>query len=125
MGSHLLVIHFLKGVYNLRPLASRYQPNWDVDFVLKFLRNLSLVKCIDLKQLTFKTIMLMLLVSAKSGQSLHSFNIKDLKIKKHSIIFNITALHKETRHDTNLKLLQFHSYTPDMKLCVYKPCIVL
>lgn len=118
IGSHPLIRRFLKGVYNLRPSMSRYQQTWDVDIVLKYLKSLSPVNCLNLKQLTFKTIMLMLLVSAKRGQSLHSLDIRNLNIKKHCIVFQITALHKETRPGTNLKPIEFRSYAPDKRLCV-------
>jgi len=40
IGQHPTVSRFLKGVFNLRPLAPKYTTTWDVDTVLDYLNDL-------------------------------------------------------------------------------------
>ena len=64
VGSHPIVIRFMKGIYNLRPPVSRYVKTWNVNIVLNKLRNLSPVKYISLKVLSMKLAMILCLVLA-------------------------------------------------------------
>ena len=49
-GFNVTVVRFLRGVFNLRPLKSRYCKTWDVSKVLTYLQKLSPVKYISLKR---------------------------------------------------------------------------
>ena len=118
-GCHPLIVRFLKGVFNLRPTTSRYTETWDVELMLTYLKNkLSPAKYLDLKLLTFKTIMLMLLVSAKRGQAIHGLDLSNMVTNKNNITFHGSALSKESRPRKPLEPLVFHAYPPDKRLCV-------
>lgn len=67
--SHPLIVHFMKGVFNLRPLNARYTGFWDVNIVLNYLLSLSPAKDISTKQLTPIFCMLMALISAQRAQT--------------------------------------------------------
>ena len=54
-------------IYVNRPPVSRYQSSWDVDGVLQFLKSLSPGKQLSLKDLTLKSVMLILLISCQSA----------------------------------------------------------
>ena len=74
VGSHPLVIRFLKGLYNLRTPVSRYCEVWDVNQVLDYLKTLSLL----VKQLTLKLVMLIALTTASRSQSVYCLSIENM-----------------------------------------------
>ena len=75
LGYHPLISRFLKGVFNLRPPIPRYTHIWDVRPVLNYLRSLSPIQMLSLKQLTIKLCMLLALVSTQRCQTLHKLRI--------------------------------------------------
>ena len=70
-GTHPIVIRFMKGVFNSRPTKPRYPYTWDVDKVLNYLKTLSPVRQLSLKDLTLKLRMLIVLTNAARVQSVH------------------------------------------------------
>ena len=83
VGSLPLVSRFMKGVYKDSPPTPRYQSTWDVQLQPVFLTYLSRnpPEKLDLKSVTLKMKMVMLiaLISDKSGQSLHMLDIGCMK----------------------------------------------
>ena len=77
-GSHLTVTRFLKGIFESRPTAPRYAETRDVGKVLSFLQTIPTSDNVLLKDLTLKTVMLVSLVSAQQGQTIHYFNLDDM-----------------------------------------------
>ena len=75
VGCHPLVSRFMKGIYKGSPPTPRYQSTWDVQPVLTYLASINSVDKLDLKMLTLKLVMLIALVSAQRGQSLHILDI--------------------------------------------------
>ena len=88
IGKHPLVIRFLRGVYNLRPTLPRYTHTWDVDKVLSFLRKLSPVKYLSLKDLTLKLCMLIALTNAARIQSLHLLSVNSVQKFSSEFVFH-------------------------------------
>ena len=76
VGTHPLVVRFMRGVFNMRPTLPRYKEIWDVSKVLLYLKSLPPVKQLTLKMLTLKLVMLIALVTAARGQSLHLLDIR-------------------------------------------------
>ena len=70
VGQHRLVVRFLKGAFNLRPVLRKSTVIWDPDIVLVYLRKLSPVMGIPLKILSFKLAALIWLLTGQPGQSL-------------------------------------------------------
>ena len=73
-GAHPTVTRFLKGVFESRPTVSRYTETWDVGTVLRHLKTIPNAKDATLKDLTLETVMLVSLVSAQRGQTIHMVN---------------------------------------------------
>jgi hypothetical protein len=71
----------LKGVFETKPALPRYTCIWDVEIVLKYLKNLGPNTELTLKLLTLKLVMLLGLLSGQRCQTLHSLNIEDKGIK--------------------------------------------
>ena len=93
-GSHPLVVRFLRGVYNSRPSLPRYTEIWDIRIVLDKLREMSPASTLALKEVTYKLVMLIALVSAQRGQTIHLLNIKNMNKTGSSYSFTITELTK-------------------------------
>ncbi len=66
----------MKGTYRSTPPTPRYKTTWDVQLVLTHLSSFPPVADLrPLELLTLKTIMLVALVTAQRGQSLHMLDI--------------------------------------------------
>ena len=92
VGSHPIVIRFMKGIYNLRPPVSRYVQTWDVNIVLNKLRNLSPVKYISLKVLSMKLAMILCLVLAGRTQLLYLLTIEIMLKEQNLMLYSIVII---------------------------------
>lgn len=117
IGSHPLVVRFMKGVYNLRPAKSRYVYTWDISVVLSYLRKLSPVNSLSLKVLTLKLVMLLALTLASRTQSLHLLSIEDMKKGFSSYILIYSGLLKQFKSGRNNPVAEIFAYPPDRRLC--------
>ena len=101
IGSHPLVERFLKGVFNLRPLVPRYKKVWDVSIVLRFLKTLSPVASLSLKNLSLKLVMLL------------------MSTYDSSIVFTFSKPLKQSNPRTQVKPMVLKAHTYDESLCVF------
>ena len=83
VGSHPLVIHFLKGVFNTRPTLPQTNVTWDPQVVLDYLQTLSPTKQLSLKRLTLKMVMLLWSVTGQRGQSIQLIDRANLTVGEH------------------------------------------
>ncbi len=120
VGTHPLVSRFIKGVFALRPPKPRYSEVWDVRIVLNYLRSLSPMKLLGLRDLTLKLCMLIALTSAQRCQTLHLLDIRNMQITKNKITFYVDKLLKQSRPGHHGLALEFTAYPPDRRLCVYR-----
>lgn len=116
-GQHHVVIRFMKGVFNLHPPRDRYSASWNVSDVLTWLRSLSPVRVISLKQSTLKLTMLLALVSAQKCQTLHLLDLANLS-KGKSFVFSFTEPLKHSKPGRPDPYLSLEPYPPDRRLCV-------
>jgi hypothetical protein len=116
-GKHELVIRFMKGVFNEHPPRARYSTTWDVQEVLVWLRKLSPVKLLSLKDLSLKLVVLMALVSAQRCQTLHLLDLRCLT-KGAEYKFNFASTLKHSRPGKAAPQVVFSPYPPDRRLCV-------
>lgn len=121
-GSHPLVIKFMKGVFQLKPPKPRYDYIWDVNLVLNFLRTLSPVHLLSLKDLTLKLVMLIALITAERSQTIHLLAIDEMKEGKAMYSFGISEHVKQSRPGYGARIVKFKAYPPDRRLCI---CTVL
>ena len=118
-GSRPLVVRFLRGVYNSRPSLPRHTEIWDVRIVLDKLREMSPASTLALKELTYKLVMLIALVSAQRGQTIPLLNIKNMTKTGSSYFFAITELTKTKKPGHKADIITLMAFTPDIRLCVY------
>ena len=119
IGRHPLIIRYLKGVFNLRPSIPRYNYTWDVNKVLTYLRKLSPVKYLSLKDLTLKLCMLIALTNAARIQSIHLLCVHSVKKFSSEFICGFDDLLKQSRPGYKDPLLTMKAYPPDRRLCTY------
>ena len=91
-GMHPMVQQFMKGVLQARPALPRYQTTWDTLIVLSYLKAFYPVAELTLQQLTYKLVMLCVLVTGQRWQSIHLMNLSTLQKKNHSYVFYIDQL---------------------------------
>jgi len=119
VGKHPMVIRYLKGVFNLRPVKSMNTTVWDVSVVLQYLRKLSPVYMLSLKDLSFKLVMLIALTNATRSQTIHLLKVDDMHKLKDQYVFEICDLLKQSRPGYKNPLICLKAYPVDRRLCVY------
>ena len=112
IGSHPLIVRFMKGVYNLRPAQMRYLKTWDISCVFQYLRQLSPVS----KLSSNKLIMLLALILASRCQSLHLLGIEGMKKGFTSYILQYSRLLKQSKSGRNNPVAELCAYPPDRRL---------
>lgn len=118
VGSHPHVVRFMKGVFNVRPALPRNKVVWDSNLVLAYLRTIWPLQQVSLKDLTFKTIMLLLLLSSQRGQTIHLFQLNNMSVTQEGVSVRIGDLLRHTKPGRHLDELFYPAYEPDDKLCV-------
>ena len=119
VGQHPLVCRLLKGIFNLRPPKTKLCPTWSVKSVLETLKSWSPANSLDLKCLTFKTVMLVALASAKRPSSLTLLSLKEgfCEIGESSVRFQPVGLEKTEGPSHCAPPLVLNRFTDDPRLC--------
>ena len=91
-GAHPMICRFLRGVFELKPSLPRYEDIWNVNAVLTYLSSLRLPQDLTLKDLTYKTTMLLALLSGQKCQTLHLLSVRGMVLKHDSCVFTIHKL---------------------------------
>ena len=117
-GCHDIVTRFMKGVFNSKPPVARYSCSWDVNSVLTWLRGLSPIKFLSLKDLTLKLVMLLALVSGQRSQTLQMLDLSECQ-KGASFCFGFGTTLKHSRPGKPAPVVDFKPFPPDRRLCVY------
>ena len=87
----------MRGAYKLRPSEHKYCKTWDDSNVLGYLRKLSPIKFISLKDLTLKLVMLIAIITASRVKSLHLLTLNGLEKNFHSYTIFFDGLLKQNR----------------------------
>ena len=117
VGNHPLVVRFMKGLFETCPPKPRYTSTWDVGVVLNYLKTLSPVKRLSLKNLTLKITMLLALVTAQRVQTLQLLDL-DLLQRGKCFCFSFREPLKHSREGRPATTLKLLPYPPDRRLCV-------
>ncbi|XP_068739614.1 uncharacterized protein [Montipora capricornis] len=119
IGTHPLVSRFMRGIYKANPPASRYHTTWNVQTVLTYLSAQDSVEKLDLKSLTLKLLMLIALVSAQRGQSIHMLDTAFMKVTESSYEFSLPEHVKQSRPSFKTPSVILKAYPVNKALCVY------
>ena len=115
-GSHPMVFPFLKAMFQLKPSLPKYKDIWDVITVMTYLSSLHPPQDVALKDLTYKTAMLLALPSGQRCQTLHLLSVSCMVLKHDSCVFTIRKLLKTSRPRKDVSALTFTAYSPDSRL---------
>ena len=119
----LLVKRFLKGCFRRRPTKSKYSFTWDVDTVFNYIDKLGPTSTLSIKNLTFKTLILLALSTAQRMQTLSKININNISFNDHKLEIRITDLIKNSRPGVAQPVLVIPRFAEKPNLCVYS-CIL-
>ena len=117
MGSHPLVVQFLKGIFELRTPQPRYNETWDVYKVLHYFKHLGENSELSLKDVTFKLCALLLLIFAQRVQTVHLISLNDIRFHDDGCTIHITEKLKQSRPVFTHNLCSYHT-TQKTRLCV-------
>lgn len=112
------VKQFLKGVFQEKPTLPRYSVTWDPAILLLYLKTLSPVKELTLKMLTYKTVVLLGLLSAQRCQTLFFLDIRNMVINSSTVKISIGDKLKQTKPGKHVHELEFPAYPTDICLCI-------
>ena len=121
IGQNIVICRILKGMYNNRPQRTRYCSTWDVDIVLQYLRELSPLKSLSLRQLTNKFVVLLMLITCQRVQTLSTLHLKDLLWSKDNktAVFRLSQVLKHSRRGS-LGVITLRHFDKDPRLCVVR-----
>ena len=105
---------------NTKPSLLRYQRTWDVDTVLKYLKALTPVNLLSLKMLSYKLVMLLLLLTGQCVQMIHSLLISDITITDNNILINVESLRKCSKPGSQLEPIELPAFVDVSRLCVVR-----
>ena len=116
LSAHPLLQRFMRGVYHLRPPNPRYSVIWDTTVVIEYLASLP-TDNISPKLLSYKTVMLLALLSGQRVSTLYHFRIDEIQIRENEVLFNVTALLKQDKVSRKKEPIIFNAYPHNKKLC--------
>ena len=111
-----IVSRFLKGVFNMRPALPRYTCTFDVKIVLDYLEQLQL-KDLQLKILSNKLCLLLLLLSGQRVQTLQAFDIDNIYLEDTRCTLYINKILKTSKPGRHKSCVQFNCYE-SVNVCV-------
>ena len=117
-GSNRFTKLFIKGIFELRPNLPKYQSIWNVDIVLNYLEKLSPVNNICLKNLTFKLITLIALLSGQRCQTLSLLKLSEMALSDNKCIFHVQSLLRQSRSGKHLHPIELISFPVNKNLCI-------
>ena len=106
-------------MFKSNPPVPRYHTTWDVSTVLSYLSSLPKPTQSSLKSLTLKLAMLIALVSAQRGQSLHMLDIQFMKEGDSFFEFALPEHIKQSRPGYKVPSVLLQAYPADQSLCVF------
>jgi hypothetical protein len=113
----------MRGVYRLRTPRSRYTSIWNVTPVLDWLKEVDNLTC-DLKELGFKTLMLIALATAQRMQTLAALDLEFMTKQSNCTTFHINELIKTSKPGKKIAInvcgfREDHDICPLLALAVY------
>ena len=109
IGEYPLIRRFVKGTYQIRPPNPRYNSIWDIRKVLDLLKIWSL--------LTLQLVMLCMLVTGQSCQSIHMMDIKHISKTESSYIFCLEEHIKQSKSGKRNPEIVQPAFPADKRLC--------
>lgn len=116
LGSNMLIKKFMKGVFNKRPSICKYVSTWDPEVVLRYISSLG--SKLTLLQLSQKTCMLLLLLTAQRGQTIHLIRVEDIHLTEFQVEINFPHILKHSKPGNHQDKAVFKSFQTNKTLCI-------
>lgn len=113
-----MVTRFLKGIYNRHPAIPKYVGIWDLNRVLDLYKSLPNNDQLQLKDITQKLAMLLILLGARRKQTLCTISIENIKITDTELVLIPHMVQKHTKPGKPLKPIIYRRFPHNSKLCV-------
>ena len=110
VGSHYLIKRLMKGIFNKRPPVPRYVISWPVEKVLRYLKIMPGYDQISLKLLTWKTAILIALVSADRGDAIAALSTEYMIKDSEGYHFLVSKPTKCTRPGRGIKQIDLPKF---------------
>ena len=124
VGTHPLVSRLIKGFFNVNPPLKKLGPQWDLQVVLRFLKQGPFVpvELCSLKFLTLKVCFLLAISSARRADDISKLSCRHNKCRFDSdkIVLVPAALLKQDRHSHVGEPIHIEAYEADQDLCIVK-----
>lgn len=114
-GEHPLTVKFMKGVFKLRPPTPKYDTTWDVAPVLTHLKGLDVS---NLKNLTFKCVMLLALTTGQRVQTLSVLDLEYLTRTTDKFVFAVRDIIKTSKPNKHHQVV-IVKYDKCPQICPY------
>ena len=118
IGSHPLIIRFMKGVFSIKPSLPKNTVIWDVNILMDYLKTLSPIEELDLKCLTLKAVTLTALLTGQRCQSIHSMDLTNMTLQDKVVKFRFGKKLKTTRPGIHMPEITVTHYVADVRLCL-------
>jgi integrase len=116
-GKHEAIKRLMLGLFNIRPTVPRYTHTWDVASVLSYLKTLRPLCELNLKMLTLKLAMLLLLVTGQRCQTIVNLDLQCLS-EGTELIFTFNTTLKHSRPGKPGQTVVLTRYPHNVDLCV-------
>ena len=117
VGQHPLIIRLMKGVFNDRPPLPRYTSTWNVQTVLLHISSWGGNDSLSLKQLSWKTAILLALTCPSKAADLSQLNLSGKRDKPDGVTFFPHCLAKQSRQGKPVNEFFFPSFQHDTTIC--------
>lgn len=117
IGEDLCLKRFMKGIYNLRPAAPRYNVTWDTQLVINFLEKMSSLEDLSLKDLSLKLSTLLILLTGQRVQTLFWINIDNIVETSNGLQIFIVDKIKTSGYNKPQPCLEIPCCTNNPALC--------
>ena len=119
-GEHVLVKRLMKGFYNMRPNTPRYNYTWDPEKVLSFLDKWTPPEDLTFKELTYKVLMLVALITGHRMQTLHCMDINCMQKLDDRYRFIIEQSIKSSKPGSAQPVLILPRFEANLDRCIYR-----
>ena len=123
LGSLPVVARFMKGVFKNKPPKPRYCSTWSVKTALSFLESLEPLEELTLKQLCYKTVLLLALTWAARAHELSALDLTYSLRKEGSWEFSLPTHMKNSRPGHAAQKFLFLAFPENPKICVIRSLI--
>ena len=108
---------FFKGISKLRPSIPKYNYTWNPKVILDYFSGKPENESLNIKDLSYKLITLLALITGQRIQTLSLIKINNIKISNSEILILIPDPIKNSRRGVSQPLLKLPFYSTNLKIC--------